>query len=76
MDDNIRSLFDTIKQTYSFMDDVKELERIGSQAEILKRIAVQTSECGRFIVNYASSRSFCMYRSPIAVMPIKTPIIM
>jgi hypothetical protein len=51
------------------MNDAEPLKRIHSQALILKRIALQTSECGRFVVNYASNQNFCTYRSCCYYVP-------
>ena len=58
-DQKLLSLVETMKNTFSFAKNLKELsnrEDFGTLKEIINKILQQTAECAFFIRDYASRR--------------------
>ncbi|KZT40292.1 hypothetical protein SISSUDRAFT_1018996 [Sistotremastrum suecicum HHB10207 ss-3] len=51
-------LIDVMDDTYAFVIESEELFQVESQRKVLEKLAIQTTECGHFIVDYAKNKSF------------------
>ena len=72
-DEKVRLLVAIVERTYAFVVDAHPIERVQNQALILEQISLQTFECARFIVRYATdTTSFCKL-SPLSMGLCPTP---
>ena len=63
-DQNLLSLVETMKKTFSFAKNLKQLaerDNVATLKEIINQILQQTAECAFFIREYASRRFLRKY---------------
>jgi hypothetical protein len=58
-DDRIRSLLETMSDTFSFVHDAEPLGKVQMLKSTVLLMAQQTTECAYFIRDYAKDSSFC-----------------
>ena len=63
-DDKVRSLVEAIEKTYAFTQEAAPIQKVESQGNILRQLLLQTTECAKFIVQYADETSFCRLSLP------------